>query len=110
MNRAQAIDIESGNQVALETTDGQVLLESGLLLGFDTQKELNDAVAGSIGAYHKPSSGIPKADLNSSVQTSLGKADTALQEHQSLSNYYTQAEIDAMIGNIEDALDEIIGV
>lgn len=32
-----------------------------------------------IGAYAKPSSGIPKADLASAVQTSLGKADTALQ-------------------------------
>lgn len=29
--------------------------------------------------YTKPSSGIPKSDLASSVQTSLGKADTALQ-------------------------------
>ncbi|WP_405323272.1 hypothetical protein [Fibrobacter sp.] len=30
-------------------------------------------------AYQLPSGGIPKADLDSSVQTSLGKADTALQ-------------------------------
>jgi hypothetical protein len=30
-------------------------------------------------AYHKPSSGIPKNDLDQGVQTSLGKADTALQ-------------------------------
>ena len=35
--------------------------------------------------YDKPSSGIPKSDLASSVQTSLGKADTALQEHQDIS-------------------------
>lgn len=31
------------------------------------------------GTYSKPSSGIPKSDLASAVQTSLGKADTALQ-------------------------------
>lgn len=31
------------------------------------------------GTYSKPSGGIPKTDLASSVQTSLGKADTALQ-------------------------------
>lgn len=30
-------------------------------------------------AYQKPSGGIPKSDLASAVQTSLGKADTALQ-------------------------------
>lgn len=31
------------------------------------------------GTYSKPSTGIPKNDLDSSVQTSLGKADTAIQ-------------------------------
>lgn len=33
------------------------------------------------GSYSKPSSGIPKTDLASAVQTSLGKADSALQSH-----------------------------
>lgn len=33
----------------------------------------------SLGTYSKPSGGIPKTDLASAVQTSLGKADTALQ-------------------------------
>ena len=37
------------------------------------------------GAYTKPSGGIPKTDLTSAVQTSLGKADTALQAHQDIS-------------------------
>ena len=37
------------------------------------------------GKYAKPSGGIPKSDLASAVQTSLGKADTALQEHQDIS-------------------------
>ena len=37
------------------------------------------------GTYSKPSSGIPKTDLASAVQTSLGKADTALQNHQDIS-------------------------
>lgn len=35
--------------------------------------------------YNKPSSGIPKADLTTEVQTSLEKADTALQQHQDIS-------------------------
>jgi hypothetical protein len=33
------------------------------------------------GTYSKPSTGIPKTDLASAVQTSLGKADTALQSY-----------------------------
>lgn len=36
-------------------------------------------------AYQKPVNGIPKSDLESGVQASLGKADTALQEHQDIS-------------------------
>lgn len=36
------------------------------------------AAAGAT-AYQKPSTGIPKSDLSSAVQTSLGKADTSLQ-------------------------------
>ena len=35
--------------------------------------------------YDKPSGGIPKTDLTSDVQTSLGKADTAIQSHQDIS-------------------------
>lgn len=42
-------------------------------------KELSDRVNGK---YSKPAGGIPKSDLASGVQTSLGKADTALQAHQ----------------------------
>lgn len=33
------------------------------------------------GTYSKPSGGIPASDLASAVQTSLGKADTALQSY-----------------------------
>jgi hypothetical protein len=35
--------------------------------------------------YTKPSTGIPKTDLDTAVQTSLGKADTAIQQHQDIS-------------------------
>ncbi|MED1201939.1 tail fiber protein [Heyndrickxia acidicola] len=39
-------------------------------------KTVNDAVGQK---YTKPSTGIPKTDLENAVQTSLGKADSALQ-------------------------------
>ena len=42
----------------------------------------NDA---GYGTYTKPTAGIPKSDLASGVQASLGKADTALQKHQDIS-------------------------
>lgn len=40
--------------------------------------------------YSKPSGGIPKSDLSEEVKNSLNKADSALQEHQSLANYATK--------------------
>lgn len=47
-------------------------------------KVINSALNGK---YTKPSDGIPKTDLASAVQTSLGKADSALQSVPS--NYVT---------------------
>ena len=48
--------------------------------------------------YTKPEGGIPKADLAQDVQNSLNKANTALQEHQSLAAYRT-AEAQDLIDN-----------
>ena len=49
-------------------------------LSTDLKNEIN-------GKYTKPLDGIPKSDLASDVQTSLGKADSALQSIPS--NYVT---------------------
>ena len=54
--------------------------------------------------YTKPVSGIPKTDLASYVQASLDKADTALQEHQSLTAYRTSADQDVIDGSKQDKL------
>lgn len=59
------------------------------------------------GDYTKPSGGIPKSDLASDVQTSLGKADTALQEHQSLSGYATETYVQQQITAIPDELPAV---
>ena len=45
------------------------------------------------GTYSKPGSGIPKSDLSSNVQSSLDKADTALQSVPS--EYITESELNA---------------
>lgn len=51
--------------------------------------------------YIKPSKGIPKSDLAIDVQSSLDKADKALQEHQDISDLITKSEF-------EDALAQAI--
>lgn len=43
----------------------------------------------SVGTYSKPSGGIPASDLASAVQTSLGKADTALQSYTETDPVFT---------------------
>lgn len=47
------------------------------------------------GKYEKPQGGIPKTDLESTVQTSLGKADTALQSVPS--GYATETYVSSVI-------------
>lgn len=49
----------------------------------DIATQLNNAIREK---YTKPTGGIPKTDLENSVQQSLNKADTALQKHQDLSD------------------------
>ena len=51
--------------------------------------------------YDKPTGGIPKTDLASAVQTSLGKADTALQEHQDISGKADATALTAHTGNAD---------
>ena len=56
--------------------------------------------------YDKPSGGIPKNDLSNDVKNSLDKADTALQEHQSLNDYYTKTQTDALVSLKPDFIEE----
>lgn len=62
----------------------------------------NDA---GYGTYTKPSTGIPKSDLASGVQASLGKADTALQKHQDISGKVdnTAAGADSLLSKITNS-------
>lgn len=60
--------------------------------------------------YEKPSTGIPKTDLASDVQASLGKADTALQSSD-LEGYATTDDVDdavaALVSSAPQTLDTL---
>lgn len=85
----------SGDMSAYRTAADQDLIDNNL----------SDAIGAK---YTKPLAGIPKADLASAVQTSLGKADTALQSYtetdptvpswakQSSKPSYTASEVGAV--------------
>lgn len=79
--------------------DGVAVGDAAVVKGWATllakaQKGVDDAAAAAAAAqaaqstadskYLKPEGGIPKTDLAQAVQTSLGKADTALQNHQTV--------------------------
>ena len=56
---------------------------------------INTSIAAT---YTKPSTGIPATDLAEAVQTSLGKADTALQSHQDISGKAEKSEMSVTPG------------
>lgn len=70
----------------IKTINNQNILGSGNIT-IDVGSSLTESDIAAMGftkntgTYSKPSSGIPKSDLASAVQTSLDKADTALQSY-----------------------------
>ena len=89
-------DLASAVQTSLGKAD--TALQSAPVTSVNTKTGAVVLTASDVGAgtYSKPSGGIPKTDLASAVQTSLGKADTALQSHQSLAAYRTSADQDTI--------------
>ena len=51
------------------------------------------------GTYSKPSGGIPSSDLTSAIQTSLGKADTAIQSIKTINGTSLVGSGDLTVGN-----------
>ena len=70
----------------------------------DAMADLEAVVAAK---YSKPSSGIPETDLDESVQATLALALTAVQ---SLSDYYTKAQVDDITAAIAASVNSTSGV
>lgn len=83
--KAEKVHTHTKSEVGLDQVDNTADVDKPIST---VQKKKFDAIDTAIdgkGTYSKPSGGIPKSDLASTVQTSLGKADTALQSHQDIS-------------------------
>lgn len=80
------------------TDEGSVVLKKdGEVVGDDIIIQGYSALKASIAAkYTKPEGGIPKTDLASAVQASLGKADSALQA-SALDGYATTSSVTSAI-------------
>ena len=76
-----------------ENTDGAID-QATMTMFFNNIDEVFTGFENGLSSkYQKPSTGIPKTDLASAVQTSLGKADTALQSIPA--EYVTETELNA---------------
>lgn len=104
--------------------EGHILFDNGNITGVykgwgdDPQHvlhwpETNDYLATTKGIenyldyynyYKKPQSGIPASDMTEAVQTSLGKADTAVQP-SALGDYYTKGQVDVLLQNVDINVD-----
>ena len=83
--------LEAGTDGSLTLKkDGAAVSENIKVTGWD------DLVSDIAAKYTKPTGGIPKTDLASAVQTSLGKADTALQA-DALDGYATTSSVTSAI-------------
>lgn len=85
-NGTLAVSFASGYSIPTTTKQGQWDAKQAALVSGTNIKTINsNSLLGSgnisVGTYSKPSGGIPATDLASAVQTSLGKADTALQSY-----------------------------
>lgn len=76
-------DISGKQDKAISLADFTAKTVEGALS--EAKKAGTDAQTIADSKYTKPSGGISKSDLAAAVQTSLGKADTALQAHQTIS-------------------------
>jgi hypothetical protein len=92
--RADLDALVSGDTTTAIKTFNEVI---AFLDGISDTQDLSGIIASieqQIAAkYFKPSGGIPKSDLSEEVINSLNKADSALQEHQSLSGYATETYV-----------------
>ena len=107
-NKISTIDISS--QISNFATDEE--LANGLATKQNTianLQQIEDGAALGATAYQKPETGIPATDLAAGIQSSLSKAETALQSHQDISgkanasDVYTKQTVDEKLASKADA-------
>ncbi|MBO4284265.1 MAG: hypothetical protein J5958_06560 [Clostridia bacterium] len=95
--KVQMTDSPTADTLAMRNESGQLKVADGSALGDAVNKgQLNTVEAKADAKYEKPGTGIPADDLAEAVQTLLGKADTALQEHQDISGKADKTALNAL--------------
>lgn len=103
-------NIDISSQISNFATDEE--LANGLATKQNTianLQQIEDGAALGATAYQKPETGIPPTDLAAGIQSSLNKAETALQSHQDISgkanasDVYTKQTVDEKLASKADA-------
>lgn len=105
----QSITAGSGGVIVTDGAQVYEFTRSGNVAGPGTVARFSDVTP----KYEKPQGGIPKTDLATAVQTSLGKADTALQASDitgkaDKATTYTKAEVDAIVAALKTGSRQIV--
>ena len=96
-------DIENLKNEKQDKIDGNHKLSADLVDDANTMNKFTSSSEKSTwdAKYNKPNSGIPKSDLANDVQTSLGKADAAVQKDVSdLINYTTTEDMNVELSRL----------
>ncbi len=84
------------------TTAALTLLLAGKQDVINDLSDIRSGASAGATAYQKPQGGIPSTDMSQAVQTSLEKANTALQQHQDISGKENMTTVVAPV-NATDA-------
>lgn len=98
--------------INIKTVNGESLLGEGNIVieGGESLTESDITAMGftkNTGTYSKPTTGIPKTDLAIDIQTSLGKADTALQSY---TEQYTGTITEVKVNNTSIATEGVANI
>ena len=102
-NLIKDVSVDNSGKLIFTREDGtrkeiDVSISDGTITTEKLSKELQTKINSIDDKYTKPNTGIPKTDLATNIQTSLGKADTSLQSTDIISEVSSSSTNSKAVG------------
>ena len=102
-NLIKDVSVDNSGKLIFTREDGttkeiDVSISDGTITAEKLSQELQTKINSIDDKYTKPNTGIPKADLATDIQTSLGKADTSLQSTDIISEVSSSSTNSKAVG------------